>query len=167
MFLFPHVTRSSLSARTDKTLLTSLQLLSHIPQLCSTSLNHTWRTLEYRTLPHTAPVSGLGRHTFSFSLPHLDPLSSSHINTHTVTEPESLLSVQLWAVFPSPWPFPAQTMLCVPQRKLSSRLQGSVWPSAAPPQISERPPEPPHHNLLRCQVEHLCDSGEETLKFSH
>jgi len=97
------------------------------------------------------------------------PLSHKHTDTLTLThgKPESLLSVQLWAVFPSPWPFPAQTMLCVPQRKLSSRLWGPVWPSAAP-QTPERPPEPPHHNLLRCQEEHLCDSGEETLqKFSH
>ncbi|KAK5883625.1 hypothetical protein CesoFtcFv8_019929 [Champsocephalus esox] len=46
-------------------------------------------------------------------------------------------------------------------------LWGPVWPSAAP-QTPETAPEPPHHNLLRCQEEHLCDSGEETLlKFSH
>lgn len=136
----------------------SFQLLSHLLRQAFTC-THT----------HSSYCVSCARtHFLSPTLRLTACVSLSHKHTHRKLK--SLLSVQLWAVFPSPWPFPAQTMLCVPQRKLSSRLWGPAWPSATPPplQTPERPPEPPHHNLLRCQEEHLCDSGEETLpKFSH
>lgn len=101
----------------------SFQLLSHLLRQAFTC-THTHTHSSYC-------VSCARTHFLTPTLRLTACVSLSHKHTHRKLK--SLLSVQLWAVFPSPWPFPAQTMLCVPQRKLSSRLWGPAWPSATPP----------------------------------